>query len=173
MKSVPIFSSILWLSVASFPAFSDDATCNRAWMDSDNDRNGVIDKGEEVALKTSVPVELRDRVVSAMTRDQFLTLCTGRAVSETTPNTKPDPNAETKGNSSGPKDFPKDFGKGDLTPGKANLSEADAQKRIEALGYSDVKDLKLDSDGIWRGTANASGGRKEVAIDPQGDVVSK
>jgi hypothetical protein len=55
----------------------------------------------------------------------------------------------------------RDLGKGDLTGGPP-LERADAEKRLKALGYSDIK-LALDNDGIWRGTAIAN--QKAVNVE--------
>ena len=56
--------------------------------------------------------------------------------------------------------------------GANSFTEAQAQERIEA-GFTEVKALKKDDQGIWRGTAMQSGKQVNVALDFQGNVVSK
>jgi len=58
-------------------------------------------------------------------------------------------------------------------PGRNSFTEGEASSRIQAGGYSDVKDLKKDDQGIWRGHAMKNGQAVPVALDYQGNVVSK
>lgn len=159
-------------STAAFAAETESA-CIRAWINADNNRNGVIDSGEdgEATLLKSLPASTTEQTFAGMTRDEFLSRCTLKEVKETTPHNSPG----TGQSAAKPNEFPKDLGKGDLTRGTNPISEQDARKRIESLGYKEVQDLKLGPDGIWRGTAlgAATGNRQTVALDPQGDVVSK
>ncbi len=161
-------------SIAARAAETESA-CIRAWINADSNRNGVIDNGEdgEAAILKSLPPGATRQTVAGMTRDEFLSRCTLKDVKETTPHNSP----ATGQSAAKPADFPKDLGKGDLTRGANPISEQDARKRIEALGYKEVQDLKLGPDGIWRGTALGSGTgtgkRQTVALDAQGDVVSK
>ena len=57
--------------------------------------------------------------------------------------------------------------------GSNSFTEGQAKSRIEAAGYSNVSGLAKDKDGIWRGTATKSGTTGSVALDYQGNVVSK
>jgi hypothetical protein len=54
--------------------------------------------------------------------------------------------------------------------GENSFTEDQAKARIEDKGYTDVVDLKLGEDGIWRGKANKSGTAVEVALDYQGNI---
>ena len=45
--------------------------------------------------------------------------------------------------------------------------------RIERAGYSNVSGLSKDKDGIWKGTASKGATPVVVALDYQGNVVSK
>jgi hypothetical protein len=56
--------------------------------------------------------------------------------------------------------------------GANSFTEAQAQDRIEKAGFSEVKALKKDDQGIWRGTAMQSGKPVNVALDFQGNVVA-
>jgi len=58
-------------------------------------------------------------------------------------------------------------------PGSNSFTEAQAQERIEAEGFTAVTGLKLDDQGIWRATATKDGKTVEVAFDYQGNVVAK
>ena len=46
----------------------------------------------------------------------------------------------------------------------------EAQRRIEAGGFSQVTSLKKDDDGIWRGQAMRGGASVSVYCDYQGNV---
>jgi hypothetical protein len=94
-----------------------------------------------------------------MSRDEFLDAC------------KSDVFAAIK--SSGPAAASRDIGKGDITPGTHGLAKDDALKKLNANGFKDVKDLTLDNQNVWRGTAFADGKRKNVSVDSQGDVVAE
>ena len=57
--------------------------------------------------------------------------------------------------------------------GANSFTEAQATSRIEAAGFSNVSGLTKDKDGIWRGTASKGGTPASVALDFQGNVVTK
>jgi hypothetical protein len=57
--------------------------------------------------------------------------------------------------------------------GSNSFTEAQAKSRIEKAGYSNVSGLSKDKDGIWKGTASKGGTPVVVALDYQGNVVSK
>ena len=57
--------------------------------------------------------------------------------------------------------------------GANSFTEAQAKSRIEKAGYSNVSGLSKDKDGIWKGTASKGGTSVVVALDYQGNVVSK
>jgi hypothetical protein len=54
--------------------------------------------------------------------------------------------------------------------GENSFTEEQAKSRIEDKGYSNVADLKLGEDGIWRAKADKGGAVVEVAVDYQGNV---
>ncbi len=58
-------------------------------------------------------------------------------------------------------------------PGANSFTEAQARERLEAHGYADVTDLKLDDQQIWRGKASKNGASVNVALDYQGNIVSQ
>ena len=56
--------------------------------------------------------------------------------------------------------------------GANSFTEAQARSRIEAAGYTDVKELRKDDQGVWRGTAMRNGSSTPVGLDFQGNVVT-
>ena len=54
--------------------------------------------------------------------------------------------------------------------GANSFTRAQAQKQIEAKGYTHVAGLTKDADGIWRGTAEKNGATGPVTLDYQGNV---
>ncbi|MBL0375410.1 PepSY domain-containing protein [Rhizobium sp. KVB221] len=57
--------------------------------------------------------------------------------------------------------------------GENSFTEAQAKDRITQGGYSDVRALKLDDKGVWRGTAMKDGQSMAVGLDYQGNVVAQ
>ena len=58
-------------------------------------------------------------------------------------------------------------------PGANSFTESQARGRLEAHGYANVTDLKLDDQQIWRGKAMKNGASVTVALDYQGNIVSQ
>jgi periplasmic protein CpxP/Spy len=58
-------------------------------------------------------------------------------------------------------------------PGRNSFTMGQARRRITAAGFTNVKDLKKDSQGIWRGQATKGGTAVDVALDYQGNVVGQ
>lgn len=56
--------------------------------------------------------------------------------------------------------------------GENSFTEDQAKERIAEAGYTDVSALKLDDNGVWRGTAKKDGKAMNVALDFQGNVVA-
>ena len=138
--------------------------CLSLWKTADIDANGVLVQAEDndgyIATATNGGHALKQS--NALSRDEFLQLCADN-VFAAGPGT-----AAAPGPAAG-----RDMGKGDLTPAQNPLSEGDARNKLEASGFREVQDLKLDKNSIWRGTALANGERQSVAIDAQGDIVAK
>lgn len=57
--------------------------------------------------------------------------------------------------------------------GANSFTEAEARSRIEKDGYSDVTKLAMDTNSVWRGTAQKDGKSVRVALDYQGNVVTQ
>ena len=60
-----------------------------------------------------------------------------------------------------------------LEPGANSFTEGEARRRLERSGFHDVKDLKKDADGIWRGSAMMDGKATPVALDFKGNVAAR
>lgn len=56
--------------------------------------------------------------------------------------------------------------------GENSFTEEQAKTRIEEAGYTNVSDLKLDSQGVWRATATKDGKPGNVSLDFQGNIVA-
>jgi hypothetical protein len=54
--------------------------------------------------------------------------------------------------------------------GANSFTKHQAWKRIAGKGYSHVKGLAKDSDGVWRGTATKDGQPVQVWLDYKGNV---
>jgi opacity protein-like surface antigen len=54
--------------------------------------------------------------------------------------------------------------------GANSFTKKQAEDRIEKAGYSLVKDLDKDKDGLWRGTAMKDGKTVGVSLDFKGNV---
>lgn len=80
------------------------------------------------------------------------------ATPSTTPETRP---AETKAEQKPP------------LAGANSFTEAQARDRISKAGFEDVKELKKDDQGVWRGQASKSGQQVGVALDYRGNVVQQ
>jgi hypothetical protein len=56
------------------------------------------------------------------------------------------------------------------TPSSAALTETQAKARIEAQGFSNVSELKKDSQGMWNATAMKDGKAVHLSLDARGQV---
>ena len=54
--------------------------------------------------------------------------------------------------------------------GANSFTKMEAQKQIEAKGYTHVAGLAKDKEGVWRGTAEKNGASGPVSVDYQGNV---
>lgn len=53
-----------------------------------------------------------------------------------------------------------------------NTTVEQTKKRVEAAGYTEVKDLKKGCDNVWHGTAvNKDGVGGNIMVTPQGEVM--
>jgi len=57
--------------------------------------------------------------------------------------------------------------------GANSFTESQARDRISKAGFSDLKELKKDDRGIWRGQAQKGGQPVNVALDFRGNVVQQ
>ena len=61
----------------------------------------------------------------------------------------------------------------EVRPGANSFTEDQARSRLENAGYSEIGELRLDADGIWRGSAHYGPHRVEVSIDYRGAIVRR
>lgn len=54
--------------------------------------------------------------------------------------------------------------------GKNSFTEVQARKRLEDNGYTDIGDLVLGDDGIWRASAQKNSIPASVMLDYQGNI---
>jgi hypothetical protein len=57
--------------------------------------------------------------------------------------------------------------------GANSFTEAQARSRLEEHGYLDVGVLTKDDQSVWRGKAKKNGSSVDVALDYQGNIVSR
>ena len=54
--------------------------------------------------------------------------------------------------------------------GRNSFTMGEARRRIAARGFTNVANLKKDSDGVWRGTAQQNGAATGVWLDYKGNI---
>ena len=96
----------------------------------------------------------------------LLTACAGVAFAQSGPPANPDASTPAVAT-------PSTTNPGAPAAGANSFTEAQAKSRIEAAGFSNVSGLAKDKDGIWRGKATKGGTTTNVALDFQGNVVTK
>ena len=60
-----------------------------------------------------------------------------------------------------------------LEEGANSFTEGQTRSRLEQAGYKDVKELKKDDKGIWRGAATLNGKPVTVGVDFKGNVAAQ
>jgi hypothetical protein len=68
---------------------------------------------------------------------------------------------------------PNDMTQAALAKGHNSFTKAEARARIQKAGYSDIKSLMLDADGLWQATALQNGQSVHVALDYKGNVAAQ
>jgi len=58
-------------------------------------------------------------------------------------------------------------------PGKNSFTKKQTAKRLRDHGYSGVKGLTKDDQGIWHGTATKNGAPVNVSVDYQGNIAEQ
>ena len=59
---------------------------------------------------------------------------------------------------------------GPLLPGPTGFTETQARRWLLRAGLSNIADLELDGDGIWRGKAERQGNIVPVGLDHRGAI---
>lgn len=60
-----------------------------------------------------------------------------------------------------------------LQPGANSFTEAQARIRLEQAGFQNVRDLKKDEAGVWRGRAVQDGREVNVGLDFRGTIATQ
>ncbi|NTH49236.1 PepSY domain-containing protein [Agrobacterium rhizogenes] len=68
---------------------------------------------------------------------------------------------------------PKTTNPGAPVQGRNSFTEDQVRSRLAAAGFGTITDLKLDDQGVWRGTAVKDNKPAQVALDYQGNIVAK
>lgn len=68
---------------------------------------------------------------------------------------------------------PAGAGRPGSVPGANSFTEGQARSRMESAGLSQVGELRLDENGIWRGVAMQGGRQVQVSMDYQGNVTHR
>lgn len=55
-------------------------------------------------------------------------------------------------------------------PGRNSLTEEQAKNRLQRMGYSEVRELKQDERGVWRGKAVFARQQVDVSLDYRGEI---
>ncbi|KAB1075105.1 hypothetical protein [Methylobacterium planeticum] len=84
----------------------------------------------------------------------------------------PDPNSETK---AGPHSggMPHGTVGAKLETGANSFTEGQVKDRFAKMGFGEVKDLKKDDQGIWRGMATHAGKEVSIGMDYKGNVAAQ
>lgn len=119
-----------------------------------------------VAILGSSAAYAQTTVTGKPATDAETSAKSGGQESVTRPNTdKPDANrpATTQATAANAK----------LEEGANSFTEGQTRSRLEQAGYKDVKELKKDDKGIWRGAATLNGKPVTVGVDFKGNVAAQ
>jgi hypothetical protein len=152
MRKFLIVAAVAAAACGGLPAFAaTDAECQAMWKKADTNNDGKLSEVE--ARRYVAMMRVNDYKLPAdnnVDQTTFVQACKANVFVPV----KVDSGAPLKGANS--------------------FTEGQARDRAVAQGFDNVKDLKKDSDGIWRGSATQDGGKQvEIAVDYRGNVVSK
>ena len=128
-----------------------EAECTAAWTKADTNNDGTLTEAEANASRYFAAHRVANKPLAdgKLTKAAFLENC------------KADMYMTMKMDEGAP------------LAGANSFTEAQAQDRIIAAGFSKVSALKKDDKGIWRGTASDATKTTDVAVDFKGNVVAK
>lgn len=150
MRKIFAFTTALFLSTSLGHAAMSDADCEAAFKKADGNSDGTLTDQEAGQYYAAMRIANKPVAGGTMTKDVFLSNCkagmyeTVKRVNDT----------------------------GAPLAGANSFTEAQAQDRAIAAGFSKVSALKKDDNGVWRGTASSEGKDVGVAIDFKGNVVA-
>ena len=149
MRKIFAFTTALLLTTSFANAAMTDADCEAAFKKADSNSDSTVSDTEASQYFAAIRIANKPLADGKITKTDFLAHCKS-GVFDTVQRTN-DPGAPLAGANS--------------------FTEAQAQDRALAAGYSKVSALKKDDKGIWRGTATGDGKTVNVAIDFKGNVV--
>ena len=150
MKQLLLIAGISAAFAITTPVFAmPDAECAAAWTKADVDKDGIVTEREGERYFATLRIKGMPVVDGKLPQAAFLEHC------------KADHFTVAKLDVGAP------------LAGSNSFTEAQAKDRIMAAGYSSVKPLKKDAQGIWRGSALDGSKTVSVAVDYKGNVVAK
>jgi len=122
--------------------------CGEAWASADADGDGFITKAEGGRYLAAVGAGDKSISEGRLSHSDFTKHCEAGL-------------------------FDSFFNMAAPVKGANSFTEREARERVLGRGYRNVSQLRIDRDGVWRGTAELNGIQIEVAVDYKGNVVPK
>ena len=148
MKTILLVAAVA-ATCAALPAYAaTDAECQTMWTKADVNKDGVLTEAE--SMRYAAAMRVNEKKLGAdgkVDQVSFMEACK----SDVYMTRKNDDGAPLKGANS-------------FTAGQA-------RDRALSRGLTSVADLKMDGDGIWRGSAMQDGKTVQIAVDFKGNVV--
>jgi hypothetical protein len=143
IKLVPVATVLLMLMGG--PTFArTEHDCDLAWATADTNKDGFLTAEEGSRYFAALGLGDKSLADGKLSKSDFMAHClAGRFDARPAPR-----------------------------KGANSFTEGEAKERILTRGYRNVSGLKMDTDGIWRGTAELNGVKVNVAVDYMGNVVS-
>lgn len=150
MRIIIAITTALLLTTSIANAAMSDSDCAAAFTKADANADGTISETEATNYFAAMRLANKPAADAKISKADFLSNC--KAGTYDTVTRVNDPGAPLSGANS--------------------FTEAQAQDRAIAAGYTKVSGLKKDANGVWRGTATGNGKSINVAIDFKGNVVA-
>ena len=149
MRTLLALSTAILIAGSSLASAMTDAECTGAWTAADTDKDGFIT--EQEAARYHATYRNSGKIIpdGKLSQAMFMEQCKAGLFAMR----QNDPGAPLKGANS--------------------FTENQAKDRAIAHGLTNVSTLAKDADGIWRGTAMASGKQVKVGIDYKGNIVTE
>ena len=136
------------LSLPTLASAMTDAECTAAWTKADANKDGVLTEAEGRRYFAAMRVGQKPIADGKISQAAFLENCKAGLFNP------------VKAEAGAP------------LPGSNSFTEAQAQDRAMAAGFSDVSPLKKDDKGVWRGTGSDGSKNVSLGVDFKGNVVA-